>query len=376
MVYRKNSVSRIKSKRSWTNSKRSRTNSRRRVKRTRMKGKFKKRIFLKGGSGKSQEITLTRTDNETPWGFTMSKGRNLIMGVVDGSPAAAATDIIPGRTITYINGRNINNINIQNEISGLKIKLTIIIPDYTNMATSSPILDSIISNIYIDIDIDISTILVFIDTICNRNDSDSNLMYLCKMDPHSEWENRGIPAYIEIIEKIKYLILTETHAPMPRNVGSPPKNVQTDIVTYTYNESKIIEEFKIYEPGMSNIRNNYKQWWLGQDTVVDWVFIEKILKLELFVFLIKTPEFVHMELINHRVLTTTTLGEIIIFCDKNNFKFNTIFDINLRQRTTLTISEYLNSCKSYEINKELKSNKAELNTYYLPICEGLKIGVV
>ena len=69
MVYVKRRASRIKSKRSGSKgykrsrTKRSMTKSRRRVKRTQMKGKFKKLLFLKGGAGIN---TYTNLANSSP----------------------------------------------------------------------------------------------------------------------------------------------------------------------------------------------------------------------------------------------------------------------------------------------------------------------
>ena len=198
MVYRKKRVSRIKSKRSGSKgykrsrTKRSMTKSRRRVKRTQMKGKFKKLLFLKGGSGKSKEITLTRTHNDTPWGFTLngkSQKKKMIKSVTHGSLAAANSDIIPGQTIiTHINGTDINLLEVKDEkikelFQGLTVKLTII-NTYTNLENSSPILDLKISSIY-----NIKTILEFIYDIKNFH---STSLY-CKIGKpiYSGWCGSG-----------------------------------------------------------------------------------------------------------------------------------------------------------------------------------------
>jgi hypothetical protein len=213
MVYRKKRVSRIKSKRSGINSKlsrtkskRSRTKSRRRVKRTQMKGKFKKRLFLKGGSGNPQEITLTRNDDTTSWGFTMPKASNVkFITEVKHHSLADKQDIIPGQSIIKkIDGIDITSLGWIDSAKLIRTgkTLTIINPNYTNMENSSPILDSIIKSID-----DIKTILEFI-----RDIKGGNIRYLlCKIGQreHDSCSKNNI--YTQIFNKIMKYEYIFTH---------------------------------------------------------------------------------------------------------------------------------------------------------------------
>ena len=327
MVYRKKRVSRIKSKRSGSKSynlRRSRTKSRRRVKRTQMKGKFKKRLFLKGGAGKSQEITLERVSQAIPWGFKMSKTTHLITEVSNGSPTADA-GIIRGQIITHINNTAITTSGVTDDLKDdMAITLTIRTPDYLNMATSSPILDSIITS-----DATIYKILTILEFIHDTKNFYIKSLY-CKLGTRQanicDYKAQPIDLYGTIFGKV------------------------FDNHDYLF-EARMMNQKKedpAYFDGSNIIKTDSREiadkiWYILK------TYINKLLQLELLAFLTNNIPFLNKLLdsilnISHiEILRNIKIEKILTFC--GDFMPHNKIITTLEEKTDINLFDYLQDLK-------------------------------